>query len=130
MKLIRFDKEKHYNLINMWWKEHKHNSMERDSLSPFGFIVYNNNTPICASFLYIMAGCNLGQIAWTTTNPKAGLKEKYNAINFCIEGLLALANHYNIKNIISLSNSKGLTKLIQKKNFRTVDKHTLLCGGF
>ena len=127
MNLILYKKE-HYNILTEWWKDHNHAIIEESALSPYSFIVYNNDKPICASFLYVMDKCNLAQIAWTTTNPNAGIKEKYNALNLCLQSLFDLAKLLKINNIVSFSSSKGLNKLYKKNGMYLGKEHTLNMG--
>ena len=130
MKLIKFNKEIHYKEVSKWWSEHNKLIVPKDSLSSVGLVVYNGGKPVCMSFLYIMAGCNMAQIAWTTTNPKAGLKERYKAINFCIEGLLEIAKKNNRKNVVCFSSNKSLSKIIASKGLIEQHSHDLLLGNF
>lgn len=129
MNLQRFSKE-HYNTVTSWWKKHEHAIIPESSLSSVGLIAFKGNKPICVSWLYIMSGCDLGQIAWTTTNPDASLREKYEGVNFCIDGLIELARHYKRKSVVSFSSSKGLSKIIKKKGLSLQRKHDLLLGSF
>lgn len=129
MRIEKFDKNKHYDILEDWWTEHNHMQVPSSSLSGVGLVVYDNDTPICMSFLYVMAGCDLAQIAWTTTNPEANLRQKYRSILYCLEGLIALAKKYERKHIISFSSSKGLTKILKKSGLGVGKNHEILYGG-
>jgi len=129
MVLKKFEKE-HYPIVSEWWKKHEHTKIPEDMLSAIGLICYKDDKPICASWLYIMVGCKLAQIAWTTTNPDANLRERHKAVNFCIDGLLELAKANNRKRVICFSSSTGLNKVIMKKGLTKKNKHDLLVGEF
>lgn len=129
MELYKFNKQ-HYNTLVEWWKKHEHHILPYSSLSDIGVIVYKNNKPISASWIYFMNGCDLAQIAWTTTNPDSGLKEKYKAVNLCLDALLDIAKINKRNNVICLSNSTGLTKLVSKKGLNKNKKHDFLVGSF
>ncbi len=104
---IRYFTSDDYSTLCEWWKEHKHSNLPLESL-PLGVVVEDNNTSKAMTFLYTTTGCNIGQIAWTTSNPKNSARESYDAISLGIDALLVVCNKLNITNIVSFSNSKGL----------------------
>lgn len=129
MILKKFEKQD-YEIIIDWWKEHQHPIIPFNMLSPAGLILFNEQKqPICASFIYFVANCDIAQIAWTTTNPKAGFKEKYQAVNECIQGLIALARHNKRTNIMCFSDSSGLNKIFHKNGLKELRDHKLLYGS-
>lgn len=127
MTLERFE-QKHFDILSDWWKQHDHPAMDFKALSPLGVVAFDGDTPVCASFLYVMHGCNLAQIAWTTTNPACGLKTKYYGINMCLGNLYQLALENKRTNVICFSSSSGLTKLMKKQGFNVGTTHNLLAG--
>ncbi len=129
MKLERFE-EKHYNELKQWWIEHNHPTIQFSSLSPYGVVSYIEDVPGCMSFLYIYHGCDMAQIAWTTTNPSLSPRKRHKAVNDTIKSLYEVAKLNNIKNIICFSNSTGLTKLLHKHGLKIGNSHDLLAGYF
>lgn len=127
MELKRFEAT-HYPELVEWWKHHNHPVIALTSLSPLGLIAENNGKLVAVSFLYVMHGCDLGQIAWTTSNPKSGLKERHQAINECILSLYEIAKLNKRNNVICFSSSSGLTKLIKKHGLNVGKAHDLLSG--
>lgn len=130
MKLVRFDSS-HYDTLTKWWDKHQHPIISQKSLSPIGVItVLDSGEYVSASFLYVMAGCDLGQIAWTTTNPESSSRNRYDGINMCLDGLIDIAKKEKRTNVICFSSSSGLTKLIEKQGFKVGKSHDLLAGYF
>lgn len=129
MNLLKWDRS-HYETLTGWWKAHDHPILRFESLSPIGLVAQKDEQLVAASFLYVFYGCDVAQIAWTTTNPEAGLKDKYRAIDSCMNGLLSIAKSHNRNQIFCFSNSKGLTKLISKHGLNVGSEHDLLSGTF
>jgi hypothetical protein len=128
MTITRFSKE-HYGLLTSWWKQHGHPEMKFSVLPPTGILV-NDGKPLVASFLYLWPGTSAAQIAWTTTNPDSGLKQRHLAVNKAVDTLLDIARSNGKTDIICFSSSSGLTKLISKKGLNPGSAHTLLAGYF
>ena len=127
MKLEKFER-KHYETLLDWWEQHGHPVIPYESLSPIGLVVNDNGNLTCVSFLYVMHGCDLAQIAWTTTNPTSGLKKKHESVGACLHGLYGIAKQNKRTNIICFSSSTGLTKLIKRHGFNVGHTHDLLAG--
>lgn len=129
MVVKNFNKD-YYDVLCLWWKQHNHAIIPLQSL-PLGVVVLDEKQmPVCASFLYVMDKCDMCQIAWTTSNPNATLKQRYVAINKAIDSLLFFANTLNKKNIISFTNSTGLEKILKRKGLLQQSSHSLMIGGF
>jgi hypothetical protein len=105
--------------------------LEKTTLSPVGVIyIDDEGTAIAASFLYIMPGTSLGQIAWTTTNPDAGLKIKHTGVNMCLNSLFEIAQMNKIKDVLCFSSSSGLSNLLKKRGLKSGKQHDVLVGYF
>lgn len=130
MKIEYFDKQHHYEILCSWWKKHEHAEMNLSSLSPLGVVVFNEDNPVCMSFMYITPGCDFANIMWTTTNPEIdNMKQRHQSVETAIDALIIVAQKLNIKKIMTLGHSKGLTKLLTRKGFVEGMPHTLLIGG-
>ena len=125
MKLIKFEKQ-HYELLCDWWTKHNHKILPFEMLSPFGLVFVDGDKPIAVSFIYFVAGCELSQIAWTTTDPGASVFKRHEAVKACIEGLVALARKFNHPHVVCFSSSRGLTRLIQKAGLKKLSEHDML----
>lgn len=129
MNLKKIDLDTDYEILCDWWKEHNHWIIPRSALSSVGLMAYNDkDQPVAGSWLYVMAGSTLGQIGWTVSNPKAGLRERYNGISMIVDGLIEAAKHYKRTELIVLSSSNGLSKMLEKRKFVSKIKHDLYVG--
>lgn len=129
MNLKQIDLETDYDILIDWWKQHDHWAIPKTALSSVGLMAYNEkNEPIAASWLYVMAGSTLGQIGWTVSNPKAGLRERYKGVSMLVDGLIEAAKYYKRTELIVLSSSNGLNKMLEKRKFVSKVKHDLYVG--
>jgi hypothetical protein len=130
MTICYFDKEQHYKQLSNWWVAHGHGKIEASSL-PIGVVVSDaSNKLLAMSFIYMMDGTDVAQLAWTTTNPENSNKESYKAVDLAIDALLIVAQKFEKKTILCFSSSKGLTKILNKKNIQENKNHVLSIGGF
>lgn len=126
MELRKFDIS-HYETVVNWWKEHNHPVLPFNTLSTFSFISFKDDQPIAVSFMYVAGDCDYAQIGWTTTNPNASLRDRYEGVDMCTKGLLELARKYKKTNVMTLCASSGLMKMYQKNTFKKLlHKHDLL----
>lgn len=128
MTINYFNPENYKELIQ-WWKANDHEVISLSSL-PIGVVVSENNVPLVMSFVYLMDGTDIAQLAWTTSNPMNGLKQNHKAVELAIDALLIVAQKAGKKSVISFSSSKGLTKILNKKNIISNKNHTLSFGRF
>ncbi len=128
MKLVKFE-EQHYHEVCSWWTQHGHPVLPFNMLSTFGLMAFEGEQPICVSFVYLLSDCNIAQIAWTTTNPEAPIRMRYEGVDSTVKGLLGVAKKYNKTNVLCLSDSRGLKKIISRNGLKELKDHTLLYGS-
>lgn len=124
---LRYYNSSDYNTLCNWWEKHKHPIISMDAL-PHGIVVEKENNLIAMSFVYIMSGCNVAQIAWTTTNPNERLKDRYNAVNLCLDASILHAKKMNKNLIVCFSGHKSITKLLNKKGLFSGKSHDICMG--
>lgn len=122
--------DEHYPLILEWWQTHGHPALGRTVLSPFGVVCSIDNVPTAMSFMYLWTGTTVAQIAWTTTRPEAGGKQKLKAVNECMKALIDTAEMNKRTDVICFSSSKGLTKIMQRHGLHVGQSHDILAGTF
>ena len=128
--IVKQFKTEDYAMLQDWWTKHNHMSIPKESLSPIGITIFDEETPSCIGFIYVMPNCDMAQIAWTTTNPEISLRKRYKAMDTCINALLQYAYINGRKNIICFSKSSGLSKMLRKKGLAQMTPHSLLMGTF
>jgi hypothetical protein len=124
LKLFKADED--YAELVTWWGFHNHPPLPVEMLSPFGVTALVNDQKACMSFIYFVQGCDMAQIAWTTTNSTVAMRERYVATDLCIKGLIDLAKKNNITNLMCFSDSSGLNKLFNKNGLKELRNHRLL----
>jgi hypothetical protein len=97
-----------------------------EMLSPFGLMAFNGDEPVAAAFVYLVQGCDIAQISWSVTNPKAFVRLRYDGLESALKGLIALAKESGRTNIVTFSHSRGLTKLYSRQGLKTLQPHTLM----
>jgi len=117
-----------YPELCAWWKGHSHPAMSPGFLTS-GFVVSENGQNLAMTFVYL-AGANVAQIAWTTTNPSVPLRKRYEAVNKVTDVALTYIKSLNIENVMCFTDSSGLTKLYNKKGFKIKNLHNLCMGSF
>lgn len=128
MKVTYFTPENYEELCG-WWKKHNHSTLPITSL-PVGVVVSDESKNLVMSFMYTMDKCDVAQISWTTSNPENKLKQNYEAVALAVDALLILAQKLEKRTIISFSSSKGLTKILNKRNIKMNKNHVMNIGGF
>lgn len=128
MKVTYFTPDDYVEL-QAWWKKHNHNVLPLSAL-PVGVVVSSGDKNLVMSFVYTMDGCDVAQLAWTTSNPENKLKENYEAVNLAVDALVSVSKKLNKNLILCFSSSKGLTKILNKKNMLSNKKHVMVVGSF
>lgn len=126
MRFEKFTKE-HYPILVDWWTLHKHPVLPFNMLSPIGLISFSNqDEAAAASFIYLVPGADIAQIAWTTTNPNVSARDRYESVEFVIQGLIGLAKNSGRSNILCFSNSRGLNRIFAKQGLQELKEHKLM----
>lgn len=126
---ITYFTEGNYGELCGWWDKHQHAIIPFTSL-PLGVVVSKENKKLAMAFIYTMDGCDVAQLAWTTSNPENSARESYQSVDLAIDALLQIAEKKNKKLILCFSASKGLSKILNRKNINTQKEHVLNIGSF
>lgn len=129
---INYFNESNYGELCRWWENHNHAIIPFSSL-PLGVVIssQDSNKHLAMAFVYTMDGCDVAQLAWTTTNPENTVTTSYKAVSLAVDALLQVAHEkMNKKLILCFSSSGGLSKILNRKNIMTNKKHTLNIGSF
>lgn len=126
MNLKQFTKDD-YAMLSEWWEAHGHPVIPINMLSPFGLVGFSNNDePAAISFVYLVQGCDIAQISWTTTNPKVSPRDRYETVQHCIRGLIAVAKKSGRSNVLCFSDSSGLNRIMHKEGLKELKDHKML----
>lgn len=116
MKVVRFDKQKHFNMITEWYINRKQNMLPLEYLPETGFIVPN----ICAGFLY-KTDSKLALIENYISCPKSDKETRSNALDLVTKSLIDEAKKYDFNVIMALTKLDSVRKRAEKSGFQTVD---------
>ena len=128
MKVRLYNKDKDYQIIIKWWKDHNHNIIESDMLSKYGVVVEENDQLLSMSWLYFQPNCGFGICLWTTVNPSLKGFTREKSINTAIDGIIFLARQLKIEKISLSSNHEKFTEKLINKKFKLLPKHDFLIG--
>lgn len=97
MTIKPFQLEKHAELVHGWAVAHgREDGLLTDLLPPDGIVVYEDDEPIAACWLYLACGVGVGWIDHFHTRPKMKPSEAQVAIEFMVSAFrdIAAANDY------------------------------------
>lgn len=123
-KLVKrsFDFSKHYAIIQQWWKEYKSFAPLQEHLSQNGFIIYLEEKPICAGFVYKTDS----KICWfeqQISNPDTDKEVRDAALSLLIDTAIDWASSENFSLIFTSTNSAKFQSRLEKTGFVVVDNN-------
>lgn len=114
--------ESDWNVMPQWWKWWRWPEVSRDTL-PLnglgGIMVYKNDTPIAAGFLYL-SNSKVAWLDWIVSNPEYKDKDRKQALELLINTLEEVAKQQGYSVIITITKSKHLIDTHKKMGY-TVD---------
>lgn len=119
---IRTLEEADYDLLVKWWKDWGWSPPNRDMLpheGKGGLIVYDNEEPVCAGFLYLTNS----KMAWVefVISSKTYKKGRRQALLLLIAKLTAGAELSGAKYIYTILKHKGLIKTYESLGYEKAD---------
>ena len=123
MKLqLRVLQESDWETLSSWWKWWKWPEMNKDLL-PLngcgGLMVYKEETPIMAGFLYL-SNSKVAWMDWIVSNPEYKEKDRKEALELLISSLEEVARQQGYNIVLSITRNKSLIQSHEKLGY-TVD---------
>ena len=120
---VRELKESDWDTMCSWWKWWRWPEISKDMLPMNGcggLMVYKNETPIAAGFLYL-SNSKVVWLDWIVSNPEYREDDRKQSLILLIDSLeqVAKAQGYNI--VISIARNKSLINIHEELNYN-VDK--------
>lgn len=109
-----------YDMIAGWWTRHGWPPVNQAALSEIGLLVYDDDTPLCAGWLYLMTKY-WALIEWVVVNPDAPRKRRAVGVELLLERLVSEAKFFNVQAIFTSLKSSGLIRLYQRQGFKITD---------
>lgn len=120
MEVKSFSLIDHYEIISDWWTGHDWTVLPQQVLPHNGLIVYDDNTPICAGFLY-KTDSAICWLEWVISNPLAKKEQRSEALNALIDCLVGLAKTMGFSIIFTSIKHPGLIKRMEQIGFQVND---------
>ena len=101
------------NILCAWWKDWKWTAPKKDFLPDMGYMVYYNDEPICAGYMYV-TNSNVVLLEWIISNFKfKDRKIRKEALLMLVQTITSLAASLGKKYVYSLLKSKSLIELYE-----------------
>ena len=101
------------NILCAWWKDWKWTAPKKDFLPDMGYMVYYNDEPICAGYMYV-TNSNVVLLEWIISNFKfKDRKIRKEALLMLVQTITSLAGSLGKKYVYSLLKSKSLIELYE-----------------
>tara|TARA_R100000935_G_C2833003_1_gene166301 strand:- start:1 stop:402 length:402 start_codon:yes stop_codon:yes gene_type:complete len=101
------------NILCAWWKDWKWTAPRKDFLPDMGYMVYYNDEPICAGYMYV-TNSNVVLLEWIISNFKfKDRKIRKEALLMLVQTITSLATSLEKKYVYSLLKSKSLIELYE-----------------
>ena len=125
IRLEQYKPDKHYELLETWWRGYDWEPVPKDGLPPSGFVAYKEDQPLAAGFLYD-TDSPWALIEWIVGNPESKKQDRRDAVDKVMEGLIVIAELKGKKYIHSVTRHKGLIKTYTKHGFEEAAEVTEL----
>lgn len=120
---VRELRESDWEDLTSWWKWWRWPEVSKELL-PLnglgGLMVYKDNTPIAAGFLYL-SNSKVAWLDWIVSNPEYRDTDRKEALEFLINSLEDVAKMQDYSIIISIARNKSLIQTHKKLGY-TVDE--------
>ena len=105
------------NILCAWWKDWKWTAPKKDFLPDMGYMVYYNDEPICAGYMYV-TNSNVVLLEWIISNFEfKDRKIRKEALFMLIQTITSLSANLGKKYVYSILKSKSLIELYQELGF-------------
>lgn len=121
-----YEHRKHFREVYRWWKIHRNTPLDIGSLSEVGVTIWEGETMLACTWVFLGRGSTVAQLGWSVSNPDISMRTAYEAVQESIARALILAKDNGCNRAITMSSSKGLTRVFQKAGFTKQIPHDML----
>tara|TARA_R110000796_G_scaffold186460_1_gene303367 strand:- start:10747 stop:11148 length:402 start_codon:yes stop_codon:yes gene_type:complete len=112
------------DILCKWWKDWKWTAPAKDFLPDMGYMVYYNDKPICAGYMYV-TNSNVVLLEWIISSFEfKDRKIRKEAIFMLIQTITLLSANLGKKYVYSLLKSKSLIDIYQEIGYLKGDSNT------
>lgn len=112
----RYEGGGEFTILNYWLEKRGHQQVEEDSLPKIGYIVLDDDAPICVGFLRRCEG-NFGFLDGLATNPEVPGPIRHVAIDALVTKIIMKATEIGLTNLIAWSLDKGTLERSETHGF-------------
>ena len=125
-KLEVFNKHsrKHTELISLWWKDKTDVQVEQ-TMTDHGFMVFSDDRPIAAVFLYPVYGCKMAMIGFPIANPLVFKEERRMALAALVAEVERAAKTLQYDYLLSYAGSNGAKEMFNRLGYVKGDENVI-----
>ena len=123
---VRVLGENDFEVFYSWCDAHQFPKLPRSILSSRGYMVFIEDKPIVAGFLYKDETSGFCFFAWPVMNPLASSKEREEGFSALIEHVRVEANKIGGLMMVATPNHQGLINRYMHNGFKSTDQNITL----
>lgn len=117
--------EKHYEILASWWSDYKWPVVPAHLLPPMGWVVYNEEIPVIAGFLYF-TDSPIAAFDWVISNPSSLKEDRKLGIKMIFMAAEVAAQKGGVEKMFSYISHPSLEKHYEDYGFMPADKKVTL----
>lgn len=107
-----------------WWRDWKWTAPTKDFLPNIGIIVYDEDTPVCAGYVYT-TNSSVCWVDWIISNFNyKDRKKRKEALTLLVNTLTTMSTYYNSKYCYALIKNKSLINIYKELGYIEGDSYT------
>lgn len=122
MKYEKFDKNKHYEQLRVFWKQYDWIAPEVDVLPETGYVAMVDDKPIAACFVYL-SNSALCFMDWMIADKEANPDHRKEAVNGLIDKIKEQASESGYKIIYTITANTHLIGIYGEHGFQPMEKN-------
>lgn len=120
MKIVKFNKDKHYDEVTNWWKEHSFPTIPSHLLSDTGFIVADDNDVNQVAIWVYKTNSPIYIFEWLIGNPAVDKNIRNQGIDFLLDFCLRWSKDNGAESMIAMVKEKHVVDRFKKHQFNSI----------
>lgn len=112
-----------YKLICTWWEAHSWPALPQELLPKRGYVIYINEKPVIAGFVYKDETSGFGMLEWIVSNPESTKEERDEGFRELVAHVESVGREIGIKFLFTYANHVSLIQKYQSNGFMVVDQN-------
>lgn len=119
-----FNEGLHYEFVKKWWLSSGWDPVDKDYLSPVGYITYVDEVPVSAGWLYMAVGARIAMVEYIVGNPLVRKAPRSAGINALIDILKTHAKQVGVEKIFMTTKNQVLISRLKNQGFKAEENMT------